>query len=283
MPLVTTKELLLKAQKSHYAVGAFNVENMEMIQAVVAAAEELNAPVIMQTTPSTLKYADADYFYANVKIAAQKAKVPVVMHLDHGNSFELAMKAYRVGYSSIMIDGSHEIFDENIRLTKSVVDVCHASGIPVEAELGKVGGKEDNLEGGEGNPYTVPAEAVELVNATGVDSLAVAIGTAHGVYKGIPQLDVERLSEICEVVSIPLVLHGTSGVPDEIVKDCVRRGICKVNYATGLRMAFTKGIKGCMEKNPDIFDPKKYNSAGREEVKQYVMSKIKICGSADKA
>lgn len=283
MPLVTTKELLLKAQKSHYAVGAFNVENMEMIQAVVAAAEELNAPVIMQTTPSTLKYADADYFYANVKIATQKAKVPVVMHLDHGNSFELAMKAYRVGYSSIMIDGSHEIFDENIRLTKSVVDVCHASGIPVEAELGKVGGKEDNLEGGEGNPYTVPAEAVEFVNATGVDSLAVAIGTAHGVYKGIPQLDVERLSEICEVVSIPLVLHGTSGVPDEIVKDCVRRGICKVNYATGLRMAFTKGIKGCMEKNPDIFDPKKYNSAGREEVKQYVMSKIKICGSADKA
>ena len=283
MPLVTTKELLLKAQKSHYAVGAFNVENMEMIQAVVAAAEELNAPVIMQTTPSTLKYADADYFYTNVKIAAQKAKVPVVMHLDHGNSFELAMKAYRVGYSSIMIDGSHEIFDENIRLTKSVVDVCHASGIPVEAELGKVGGKEDNLEGGEGNPYTVPAEAVEFVNATGVDSLAVAIGTAHGVYKGIPQLDVERLSEICEVVSIPLVLHGTSGVPDEIVKDCVRRGICKVNYATGLRMAFTKGIKGCMEKNPDIFDPKKYNSAGREEVKQYVMSKIKICGSADKA
>ena len=243
MPLVTTKELLLKAQKSHYAVGAFNVENMEMIQAVVAAAEELNAPVIMQTTPSTLKYADADYFYANVKIAAQKAKVPVVMHLDHGNSFELAMKAYRVGYSSIMIDGSHEIFDENIRLTKSVVDVCHASGIPVEAELGKVGGKEDNLEGGEGNSYTVPAEAVEFVNATGVDSLAVAIGTAHGVYKGIPQLDVERLSEICEVVSIPLVLHGTSGVPDEIVKDCVRRGICKVNYATGLRMAFTKGSR----------------------------------------
>ena len=283
MPLVTTKELLLKAQKSHYAVGAFNVENMEMIQAVVAAAEELNAPVIMQTTPSTLKYADADYFYANVKIAAQKAKVPVVMHLDHGNSFELAMKAYRVGYSSIMIDGSHEIFDENIRLTKSVVDVCHASGIPVEAELGKVGGKEDNLEGGEGNPYTVPAEAVEFVNATGVDSLAVAIGTAHGVYKGIPQLDVERHMEICEVASISLVLNGTSGVPDEIVKDCVRRGICKVNYATGLRMAFTKGIKGCMEKNPDIFDPKKYNSAGREEVKQYVMSKIKICGSADKA
>ncbi len=181
MPLVTTKELLLKAQEGHYAVGAFNVENMEMVQAVVAAAEELNAPVIMQTTPSTLKYADADYFYANVKTAAQKAKVPVVMHLDHGNSFDLAMKAYRAGYTSIMIDGSHELFDENIRLTKSVVDACHAAGVPVEAELGKVGGKEDDLEGGEGNPYTVPSEAVEFVNATGVDSLAVAIGTAAAI------------------------------------------------------------------------------------------------------
>ena len=230
MPLVTTKELLLKAQEGHYAVGAFNVENMEMVQAVVAAAEELNAPVIMQTTPSTLKYADADYFYANVKTAAQKAKVPVVMHLDHGNSFDLAMKAYRAGYTSIMIYGSHELFDENIRLTKSVVDACHAAGVPVEAELGKVGGKEDDLEGGEGNPYTVPSEAVEFVNATDVDSLAVAIGTAHGVYKGIPKLDVERLSEIREVVSIPLVLHGTSGVPDEAVKDCISRGICKVNF-----------------------------------------------------
>lgn len=283
MPLVTTKELLLKAQEGHYAVGAFNVENMEMVQAVVAAAEELNAPVIMQTTPSTLKYADADYFYANVKTAAQKAKVPVVMHLDHGNSFDLAMKAYRAGYTSIMIDGSHELFDENIRLTKSVVYACHAAGVPVEAELGKVGGKEDDLEGGEGNPYTVPSEAEEFVNATGVDSLAVAIGTAHGVYKGIPKLDVERLSEIREVVSIPLVLHGTSGVPDEAVKDCVSRGICKVNYATDLRIAFTKGVKEYMEKNPDAFDPKKYNSAGREEVKQYVMSKIKVCGSVDKA
>ena len=175
------------------------------------------------------------------------------------------------------------MFDENIRLTKSVVDACHAAGVPVEAELGKVGGKEDDLEGGEGNPYTVPSEAVEFVNATGVDSLAVAIGTAHGVYKGIPKLDVERLSEIREVVSIPLVLHGTSGVPDEAVKDCVSRGICKVNYATDLRIAFTKGVKEYMEKNPDAFDPKKYNSAGREEVKQYVMSKIKVCGSVDKA
>lgn len=283
MPLVTTKELLLKAQEGHYAVGAFNVENMEMVQAVVAAAEELNAPVIMQTTPSTLKYADADYFYANVKTAAQKAKVPVVMHLDHGNSFDLAMKAYRAGYTSIMIDGSHELFDENIRLTKSVVDACHAAGVPVEAELGKVGGKEDDLDGGEGDPYTNPQEAAEFVERTGIDSLAVAIGTAHGVYKGVPKLDFSRLSEIRKAVSIPLVLHGTSGVPDEDVAECIKRGICKVNYATDLRIAFTKGINQVLKENPDTIDPKKYNAKGREEVRKYVMHKMKICQSIAKA
>ena len=278
MPLVTTKELLLKAQTEHYAVGAFNVENMEMVQAVVAAAEELNAPVIMQTTPSTVKYADVDYFFANVATAAKKAKVPVVMHLDHGNSFDLAMKAYRAGYTSIMIDGSHESFEDNIKVTKSVVDACHSAGVPVEAELGK-----DDLEGGDENPYTVPYEAVDFVNATGVDSLAVAIGTTHGVYKGIPKLDVDRLSEIREVVSIPLVLHGTSGVPDDAVKECIRRGICKVNYATDLRIAFTKGVRKYLWENTDAIDPKKYNASGREEVKQYVMSKIKVCGSVDRA
>ena len=240
--LVSSKELLLDAQKNGYAVGAFNVENMEMVQAVIAAAEELNSPVIMQTTPSTLKYADADYFYANVACAAKKANVPVVMHLDHGSSFELAMKAFRAGYTSIMIDGSHSIFEENIAITKSVVDACHPAFVPVEAELGKVGGKEDDLDGGAGG-YTDPAEAAEFVERTGVDFLAVAIGTAHGVYKGIPKLDLDRLSEIRKVVSIPLVLHGTSGVPDETVKECIKRGICKVNYATDLRIAFTEGVK----------------------------------------
>lgn len=283
MPLVTTKQLLTDAQKNGYAVGAFNVENMEMVQAVVAAAEELHSPVIMQTTPSTVKYADVDYFYANVKIAAEKASVPVVMHLDHGNSFELAMRAYRAGYTSIMIDGSHESFEDNIAVTKAVVDACHPGGVPVEAELGKVGGKEDDLEGGEGNPYTDPQEAKTFVERTGVDFLAVAIGTAHGVYKGIPKLDVDRLSEIRSVVDIPLVLHGTSGVPDDAVRECIKRGICKVNYATDLRIAFSKGVKEVLAENPDVFDPKKYNARGREEVKKYVMDKIRVCGSAGKA
>ncbi|MCC3869676.1 class II fructose-1,6-bisphosphate aldolase [Terrisporobacter mayombei] len=282
MALVTTKKMLLDAQKNGYAVGAFNVENMEMVMAVVSAAEETKSPVIMQTTPSTVKYADFDYFYANVKVAAEKANVPVAIHLDHGNSFELAMKAYRNGYTSIMIDGSHGSFEENISLTKSVVDVCKNGNVPVEAELGKVGGKEDDLDGGEGG-YTDPSQAKEFAQRTGADSLAISIGTAHGVYKGEPKLDLNRLSQIREVVDIPLVLHGTSGVPDEIVTECVNRGICKVNYATDLRIAFTKGVKKVLDENPDTIDPKKYNSQGREEVKEYVKSKMLVVKSAEQA
>ena len=205
------------------------------------------------------------------------------MHLDHGNCFELAMQALRVGYTSIMIDGSHDSFEDNIAVTKAVVDACHPSDVPVEAELGKVGGKEDDLDGGEGGGYTVPSEALEFVNATGIDSLAVAIGTAHGVYKGVPKLDVNRLSEIREVVSIPLVLHGTSGVPDEAVRECIKRGICKVNYATDLRIAFTKGVQEVLQANPETIDPKKYNARGRDYVKQYVMEKIEVCKSVGKA
>ena len=283
MPLVTSKKLLLDAQEGCYAVGAFNVENMEMVQAVVAAAEELRAPVILQTTPSTLKYADVDFFYANVKTAAEKAAVPVVMHLDHGSSFDLAMQAFRAGYTSIMIDGSPKPFSENVQVTRAVASACHPAGIPVEAELGKVGGKEDDLIGGEGNPYTDPREAQAFVEATGVDFLAVAIGTAHGVYKGVPRLDLDRLREIRAIVSIPLVLHGTSGVPDDTVRACIARGICKVNYATDLRIAFTKGVSAYLKEHPDAFDPKKYNAQGREEVKQYAMEKIKVCGSNGKA
>lgn len=283
MPLVTTKQMLLDAQKGNYAVGAFNVENMEMVMAVMEAAQEMNSPVIMQTTPSTVKYAGLDFFLANVKAAAERSGVPVAMHLDHGSSFELAMQAYRTGYTSIMIDGSHGSFEENIAVSKAVADACAPSGVPVEAELGKVGGKEDDLDGGDDNPYTDPDQAVEFVERTGITSLAVAIGTAHGVYKGEPKLDLERLSEIRKAVEIPLVLHGTSGVPDETVTECVNRGICKVNYATDLRIAFTEGVEKVLKENPDVIDPKKYNAAGKECVKEYVKSKMKVCKSVGKA
>lgn len=280
MSLITTKAMLLDAQKNHYAIGAFNVENLEMVMAVVEAAQEMKSPVILQTTPSTVKYADLAFFYANAKAAAEHADVPVALHLDHGSSFDLAMRAYRAGYTSIMIDGSHDSFEENIRLSKSVADACHPAHVCVEAELGKVGGKEDDLDGGIGG-YTDPYEAKEFVERTGIDSLAVAIGTAHGVYKGEPKLDLDRLQAIREVVSIPLVLHGTSGVPDDTVQECVRRGICKVNYATDLRIAFSRGVKQVLREHPDTIDPKKYNAAGKEEVKKYVISKMIVCGSAN--
>ncbi len=283
MALVTSKELLKDAQKNGYAVGAFNVENMEMVMAVLAAAEETKSPVIMQTTPGTVKYAGLDFYLANVKAAAERAKVPVVMHLDHGNNFDIAMEAYRTGYTSIMIDGSKLSFEENIALTKSVTDACHPGQVPVEGELGKVGGKEDDLENGDDNPYTEPAEAKEFVERTKVDSLAIGVGTSHGVYKGVPKVNVERVSEIRDVVDVPLVLHGTSGVPDDQVRECVKRGICKVNYATDLRIAFTKGVKEYMAENPDAFDPKKYAARGMDEVKKYVMQKMEVVGSVGKA
>ena len=280
--LVTSEQLLLDAQKGHYAVGAFNAENMEMVMAIVAAAVEMKSPVIIQTTPSTLKYATVDMYRAMVNAEAAKVSVPVVMHLDHGNSFDLAMQALHTGYTSIMIDGSKLVLEENIALSKRVADVCRACNIPVEAELGKVGGKEDDMSCDDPG-YTDPDDAVRFVNETGVSSLAVAIGTAHGIYKGEPKLDVERLSEIRKVVSIPLVLHGASGVPDEAVKDCIRRGISKVNFATELRIAYSDGIKEYLAKDPEAFDPKKYLAAGRKAVEERVCELIRLLGSSGKA
>ena len=253
-----------------------------MVMAVIRACEETNSPAILQTTPSTVKYAGLDMYYANVATAAKKAAVPIALHLDHGNSFELAMQALHTGYTSIMIDGSKLVLDENIALSKRVADACRACGIPVEAELGKVGGKEDDMSCDDPG-YTDPDDAVRFVNETGVTSLAVAIGTAHGIYKGEPKLDVERLSEIRKVVSVPLVLHGASGVPDEAVRDCIRRGISKVNFATELRIAFSNGIKEYLANDPDVFDPKKYCKAGSERVTALVKEKIAVCGSTGKA
>lgn len=282
MPLVTSEKMLADAQKGGYAVGAFNVENMEMVKAVIAAAEELRAPVMLQTTPSTIKYGTLDTYYAIVAAEAKKASVPVCLHLDHGSSFELAVQALKAGYTSVMIDGSHENLEGNIAVSKQVADVAKACGIPVEAELGKVGGKEDDLEA-EADTNTDPMEAKEFVERTGVTSLAVAIGTAHGFYKGTPVLDKERVSEIRKVVSIPLVLHGASGLSDDEVRECVRRGICKVNFATELRAAYTDAGKKLIEEKPDTFDPKKLGVVGMEAVKNLVMERMMVCGCDGKA
>ena len=282
MAFVTTEQMMAAADRDGYAIGAFNVENMEMVMAVIRAAEEMRAPVILQTTPSTIKYAGLSMYYANVRAAAVKASVPVALHLDHGSSFELAMQALRTGYTSIMIDGSKETLEDNIAVTKRVADACRPSGIPVEAELGKVGGKEDDLECTDPG-YTDPDDAVRFERETGITSLAVAIGTAHGIYKGEPKLDIDRLSQIRKAVKIPLVLHGASGVPDEAVRECIRRGISKVNFATELRIAYSNGVKEFLKANPDAFDPKKYGAVGVQYVTELVKEKIKVCGSENKA
>ena len=277
MPLVTSKEMLLDAQKGGYAVGAFNVENMEMVKAVIAAAEELKAPVMLQTTPSTIKYGTVETYAAIVAAEAKKASVPVCLHLDHGSSYELAVQCMENGYTSVMIDGSKENLEGNIAVSAKVVEAAKLKGIPVEAELGKVGGKEDDLEA-EADTNTDPAEAVEFVERTGIDSLAVAIGTAHGFYVGTPVLDKERLSEIRKVVSIPLVLHGASGLTDEDVSDCVKRGICKVNFATELRKAYTDAVKKLIAEEPSVFDPKAFGKVGMAAVKELVKGRMKVCG-----
>ena len=282
MPLVTSKEMLLDAQRGNYAVGAFNAENMEMVKAIIQAAEELKAPVMIQTTPSTVKYGTLETFFGIVSAEAAKATVPVCLHLDHGSSFELAMQAIKAGYTSVMIDGSHEDFEGNVAISKKVADVANALNIPVEAELGKVGGKEDDLEA-DADTNTDPQDAKEFVERTGITSLAVAIGTAHGFYAGTPVLDKERVSEIRKVVDVPLVLHGASGLSEEDVRECVDRGMCKVNFATELRVAYTDAVKKLLEEKPETYDPKKLGVVGIEAVKEVVKSRMVMCGCDGKA
>ncbi len=274
--------MLRDAQAGGYAVGAFNVENMEMVKAVIAAAEELKAPVMLQTTPSTIKYGKLGTYAAIVKAEAERAGVPVCLHLDHGSSYELAVQAVKAGYTSVMIDGSKLDFEGNVEVSKRVADVGRAINIPVEAELGKVGGKEDDLVA-VADTNTDPQQAKEFVERTGVTSLAVAIGTAHGFYVGTPVLDKKRLSEIRKVVDIPLVLHGASGLTDEDVSDCVKRGICKVNFATELRAAYTKAVRQLLNEDEKVFDPKALGKVGMAAVTELVKGRMRVCGCDGKA
>ena len=275
MSLETTKEMLKRAQGCGYAVGAFNVENMEMAMGVLRAAEELCAPVILQTTPSTLRYAPPAAFAGMVRALAEGCRVPVALHLDHGDSPGLCMEAAGSGYTSVMMDGSKLPFEENIAVTARVRGEL-PEGISLEAELGTVGGKEDSREA-EG-AYTDPGAAAEYVRRTGADSLAVAIGTAHGFYQGEPRLDFERLEAIREAVEVPLVLHGASGVPDGKVRRAVELGICKVNFATELRAAYTLGVREAL-KDPGVYDPKVYGRAGAAAVAALVKGKLLLLGS----
>lgn len=282
MAYVTTKELLADAVSHRYAVGAFNCENLEMAMAIVAAGEACRAPLIIQTTPSTVNYASVGLFAAMVRELAENAKIPVALHLDHGSSYDLCEAALDAGYSSVMIDDSKESLEDNIALTKRVVSLASEKGIPVEAELGTVGGKEDSTFSS-GTAYTDPEDALRFVRETGCSSLAVGIGTAHGIYKGTPVLDTGRLSLIKDKLvsagrDLPLVLHGASGLSEEAIRECIARGIAKVNFATELRQAYTEGVKEYLLSDPDCFDPKKYGRAAMKKVQEAVIRRIEVCG-----
>jgi tagatose 1,6-diphosphate aldolase GatY/KbaY len=282
--LVSTRQLLLDAQKGKYAVPAFNVHNMETIQTVVEAAAELRSPIIVAATPGTMKYAGPEFFIKLVEICSNKYDIPIAMHLDHHESYDEIVNAIQIGTKSAMIDASHLSFEENVAMVKKVVDYAHRFDVTVEGELGILGGQEDDLvRDDKDSKYTNPAQAKEYVERTGIDSLAVAIGTAHGVYKEEPKLDFERLAEIRAVVDVPLVLHGASGVPAEQVKKAIELGITKVNIATELKMPFAETLRQVLVSKPNESDPRKYFGPAKEAMKKVAIEKILMCGSNGKA
>jgi fructose-bisphosphate aldolase class II len=276
--------LLEQARKGGYAVGAFNTNNLEIVQGIVEAAEEMESPVILQASQGAIKYAGLDYIVAIVKAASERVKVPIALHLDHGTSFEQAVQCIRAGFSAVMFDGSKHPFEENIAKTLEVVKVAKTVGVTVEGELGRIGGTEDDIKVTDREALmTVPEEAQEFVTRTGVDALAVAIGTAHGPYKGEPRLDFDRLQKIRDLVDIPLVLHGASGVPEEAIQRAISIGISKINIDTDLRQAFTAAVVKVLTDKPDEFDPRKLLGPAREALKQVVKEKITLFGSAGRA
>lgn len=281
--LKNTKEMLIKAQKEGYAVPAFNIHNLETMQVVLEAANEMRSPVILAGTPSTFKYAGRDYLQAIVEVAAKKYNIPIALHLDHHEKFIDIKESIDLGTKSVMIDASYCSFEENIALVKEVVEYARLRGISVEAELGSLVGQEDDLVVDENNAnYTDPYQAKEFVERTGIDSLAISIGTAHGLYKVEPKLDFERLEKIRELVDIPLVLHGASGISVNDVRKCIERGICKVNIATELKIPFSDALKSYFNNNPDANDPRHYMEPAKLAMKEVVIDKIKMCMSENR-
>ena len=283
MTLINTRELLQAAQAGRYAVPAFNIHNLETIQVVVRTAAELYSPVILAATPGTVAYAGAEFLLAMAVVAARKYPVPISLHLDHFQDPDMLIEMIDMGFPSVMIDASHHPLAENMAIVRSVVEYAHQRDVSVEAELGRLGGKEEDVDVDDSSAFlTDPAEAEEFVNSTGVDSLAVAIGTAHGLYKAPPRLDYKRLAEISLRLSVPLVLHGGSGVPDKSVQETIKRGICKVNIATELKVAFAAGVKEHFSVKPEADDPRQYMEPGKALMKHVVRDKILMCGSHGK-
>lgn len=308
MSLVTSKEMFKKAYEGHYAVGAFNVNNMEIIQGIVDAAKQENAPLILQVSAGARKYANPIYLRKLVEAAIEDSGLDICLHLDHGEDFEICKQCVDDGFTSVMIDGSKYPFEENIELTKRVVEYAHSKGVVVEAELGKLAGIEDAVNVSQKDAtYTDPEQAAEFVKRTGVDSLAIAIGTSHGAYKfkGDPSLDFERLEKIEKLLpNFPLVLHGSSsvprefvelcnkyggqipgaaGIPEEMLRRAAQMGVCKINIDTDLRLAMTACIRELFVEKPSEFDPRKYLGPGRTAIKDMVAHKMKnVLGCSNK-
>lgn len=299
MPLVTSKEMFKKSMKEHFAIGAFNVNNMEIIQGIVRAADEEKSPVILQVSSSAIKYAGYNYLLKMVEAATEETDIPIVLHLDHGPDFETCKECIDAGFTSVMIDGSKYEFEENIALTKKVVDYAHERGVVVEAELGKLAGIEDDVNvSADDARYTDPEQAYEFVQRTGCDSLAIAIGTSHGAYKfkGDAHLRFDILQKIKEKLpNTPIVLHGAStvipelvemcnkyggnipgakGVPDEMLKKAGEYGVSKINVDTDIRLAMTANIRRIFAESPEVFDPRKYCGEARNEIQKVVQHKI---------
>jgi fructose-bisphosphate aldolase class II len=304
--LLANRDLLLHAKQGAYAVGAFNINNLEILLAVVEAAVEEKSPVIVAVTPGAIKYAGLAYLANIVQTAAKSAPVPMSLHLDHGEDIETVSKCIEAGFTSVMIDGSHLKFEENIAITKHVVELAHPKGVSVEAELGRLAGVEEKTVEEREAVLTDPNAAKEFVKRTDVDALAVSIGTSHGAYKfkGEPKLDFERLKLIREKVDVPLVLHGASsvpawiiekavkygaelagakGIPEEHIKEAISLGITKINIDTDLRLAFTATVREVLAKSPKEFDPRKILGPAKEAMKEVVKGKMRLFGSSGKA
>ncbi len=274
--VVSSARLMKRAAKESYAIPAFNIDNLESAMAVSEIMHELRTPVIVQMIPKTLNYGGIAVYPAMMRELMADCPVDYALHLDHGNSLSLARKCVAGGFSSVMFDGSAMPFEDNVKYTKEVTDFALPMDVSVEGELGTIGGKEEGDTVLEAS-YTKVSEAEEFVRRTNVSTLAIGVGTAHGVYKGTPHINVRRISEIHSAIETPLVLHGASGLSDEVLRDCIAAGITKINFATELRLAYTNGIKSEFAKAPDVYDPKIYMRGAIESIKEVLRKKINIC------
>ncbi|MGO4889768.1 class II fructose-bisphosphate aldolase [Anaerobacillus sp. MEB173] len=287
MPLVSMKEMLIKAKEEGYAVGQFNLNNLEYTQAILQAAEDEKSPVICGVSEGAARYMGGFNVVVDMVKALMKSynvTVPVAIHLDHGSSFEKCAEAIQAGFTSVMIDGSHHPLDENIALTKKVVELAHIHGVSVEAELGRIGGQEDDLIVDDADAaYAIPAECDQLVRETNVDCFAPALGSVHGPYKGEPNLGFDRMKEVMELTGVPLVLHGGTGIPTKDIQKAISLGTAKINVNTENQISSTKVIREVLAEKPDLYDPRKFLGPARDAIKETVKGKMREFGSSNKA